>query len=41
MKIKMIFLEEVKIFDGLYLSLKIKDELKVKVIDFWIIWEVI
>lgn len=35
------FFKEVIIFDGLYLSLKIKDELKVKLIDFWIIWEVI
>ncbi|MCE6061922.1 variable surface lipoprotein [Mycoplasmopsis agalactiae] len=41
MKTKMTSSEEVKIFDGLYPSLKIKDEPKVKVIDPWTTWEVI
>ncbi|MCE6056748.1 variable surface lipoprotein [Mycoplasmopsis agalactiae] len=33
--------KEVTIFDGLYPSLKIKDEPKVKLIDPWTTWEVI
>ncbi|EIN14795.1 Hypothetical protein, predicted lipoprotein [Mycoplasmopsis agalactiae 14628] len=40
-KTKMASSEEVKIFDGLYPSLKIKDEPKAKVVDPWTTWEII
>ncbi|WP_233742881.1 hypothetical protein [Mycoplasmopsis agalactiae] len=40
-KTEMTSSEEVKIFDGLFPSLKIKDEPKVKAIDPWTTWEVI